>query len=50
MESKNHINIRTLKIAIRLIEKIFTIILNMNLANYGENNIENCKYNFYCYT
>lgn len=49
MESKNHINIRTLKIAIRLIEKIFTIILNMNLANYGENNIENCKYNLLLY-
>ena len=49
MESKNHINIRTLKIAIKLIEKIFSILLSMDLSSYEQNNIENCKHNLMLY-
>lgn len=49
MESKQHINVRTLKIAIQLMEKILKLILDMDLSNYEINNIEDCKYNLLLY-
>ena len=50
MENKNHINIRTLKIALKIIEKILNVMFNMDLSMYEERIVRNCKLDILTYT
>lgn len=50
MKNKNHINIRTLKIALRIIEKILNVIFDMDLSKYEDRVINNCKMDILTYT
>lgn len=43
MRNKNHVNIRTLKFAISIIEKVLKIINELDLSPYEEKQIDNCK-------
>lgn len=50
MQNKNHINIRTLKIALKIIEKIFNVMFEMDLSMYEERIVHNCRTDILTYT
>ena len=50
MQNKNHINIRTLKIALKIIEKIFNLMFEMDLSMYEERIVHNCRTDILTYT
>ena len=50
MNNKNHINIRTLKIALKILDEILIVILEMDLSRYEERIIENIKRDLLIYT
>ena len=50
MQNKNHINIRTLKIALKIIEKIFNVMFEMDLSMYEERIVNNCRTDILTYT
>lgn len=50
MNNKNHINIRTLKIALKILDKVLIVVLKMDLSRYEERIIENVKKDLLIYT
>ncbi len=50
MVNKNHINIRTLKIAVKIIEKILVELYNMDLNKFEDRIINNIKQDIISYT
>lgn len=50
MNNKNHINIRTLKIALKILDKILIVVLKMDLSQYEERIIESVKRDLVIYT
>lgn len=50
MNNKGHVNIRTLKIAINIIEKVLSVVFKLDLSKYEEKDIENCKKEIIRYT
>ena len=50
MNNKNHINIRTLKIALKILDKILIVVLEMDLSQYEERIIQNVKRDLLIYT
>ena len=50
MQNKNHLNIRTLKISLKILEKIFLIMLEIDTSKYDEKAINSCKMDILIYT
>lgn len=50
MNNQNHINIRTLKIALKILDKILMIALKMDLSQYEKRIIESVKRDLLIYT
>ncbi len=50
MQNRNHKNIRTLKVALRIIERILVLFISMDLSKYENRIIENCKKDIIFYT
>lgn len=49
LENKNHINIRTLKFILYKLEKIFSIVLYIDLSKYENKLFDECKYQLLSY-
>ena len=50
MENRGHINIRTLKIALQIIDEVLSSMFVLNLSNYDSKIIEDCKMEIVRYT
>ena len=43
MQSEGHINIRTLKFALQIIQQVLDIVFNMDLSDFEKDTVEDCK-------
>lgn len=50
MRNKNHVNLRTLKIAVNIMENVLVILYKLDLSKYEKKDIENCKKEIIRYT